>query len=84
MAGKIKRPKIEFEDFIYRVGKLSLGPHDIVIVRTELMLDKDQTRHLQNIIEENLARFGVTNKVMILTAGLDVMVLEQEDASPNS
>ena len=72
--------QLDDDQFIYRIGKLSLGPNDVVVVRTELMLDKDQTQHLVDSMRFQLKRAGFDNEVIFMTCGLDVKIIEKEDA----
>lgn len=73
--GKLKR--VEFQ----KVDKLQpIGPNDVLILRTELMLDKDQTLHLRNRFDEQLpAHFR--GRTIILTCGLEPRVLEAKDVT---
>lgn len=69
------------EQFIYRIGKLSLGPNDLVVIKTDMMLDKEQIRFLLDRAHEQLAAAGFDNKVLMFTHGLDLQIVEKEDAA---
>ena len=58
----------------FRIAKLTLRPDDILIVKTEVVLDKDQAQRLEKLAHE---MFDVKNKIVILTAGLNLAVLRK-------
>lgn len=68
------------EQFIYRIGKMSLGPNDVVVIKTDMMLDKQQIQYLRDRVDENLKTAGITNKVLVFTHGLELQIIEKEDA----
>jgi hypothetical protein len=72
---------MNFDDneFIYRIGKLSLGPNDVVLIMTDLMLDKEQVTFVRERVHDQLKAAGFDNKVLILTSGFKLQIVEKED-----
>ena len=68
-------------DFIYRIGKLSLGPKDMVLIVTDMQLDREQIEFMRIRVREQLKAAGFDNKVMMLTHGFDLQIVEKEDAA---
>jgi hypothetical protein len=68
------------EQFIYRIGKLSLGPDDVIVIKSDRVFDKDQVAFLRDRMREQLQAAGFENKVLMLTYGLDLQIIEKEDA----
>ena len=71
---------LDDEQFIYRIGKLSLAPNDMVVIKTDMRLDKDQIMYLQDWANRQLHAAGFYNKVIILTCGFELQIVEKEDA----
>jgi hypothetical protein len=64
----------------YKVGKLELREGDILVVKTNLMLDKEQSRYLRERVEEMIGEkmraMGVT--IAIFSHGTELAVLRKE------
>ena len=68
-----RKPRLVFDKIRYRVGKLTLRPQDILVVKTAMMLDKDQVRVLRDRAIEQSGH----DKVIVLS-GVDLAVLRKE------
>jgi hypothetical protein len=71
---------LDDEQFIYRIGKLSLGPDDVIVIKSDRVFDKDQVTFLRDRMREQLLAAGFDNKVLMLTYGLELQIIEKEDA----
>ena len=71
---RIKNPKIDNDKLLFAIGKLTLAPGDIVVLRTELMLDKEQATMLM----ERGKKYFPDNEVMLLSHGMDIAILSKE------
>lgn len=65
------------EKFIYRVGKLSLGPRDVVVLKCEVVLSKEQADRLHDQAKAKLETAGIDNPVVIVAAGLELQIIER-------
>jgi hypothetical protein len=67
-------------EMLEHVGRLELKPGDILVFRSNLMLDKDQVNALRDRIEEllgaHMREWGV--KHIIVTCDMDVGVLRKD------
>jgi hypothetical protein len=73
---KLKRkPKFKFENLEYRVGRLTVGPKDVIVLSTDLMLDKDQCLQLQARAKE----WFPDNEVIVMTSGIKLGVVKRHD-----
>lgn len=70
-----RKPKFKIESLTYRVGKLTLRPDDIVVLSTDLMLDKDQ----MNVLHERAQAWFPDRKVLVLSHGMKLGVIRSED-----
>jgi len=70
----IKNPKIDDEKLLFAIGKLTLAPGDIIVLKTDLMLDKDQITALY----ERARKSFPDNEVTILSHGIDIAILSKE------
>jgi hypothetical protein len=61
------------EKWIKKVKRVRLKKGDLLVLRTELILDRDQIKSLRDNAKE---QFG--KRVVILTAGLDLLILRRE------
>jgi hypothetical protein len=68
--------KIPDDKLLFAVGRIRLEPGDILVVKTKLLLDKDQIAY----ISEQVRNFVPDNRVMVLTADLDLAVLSAQEA----
>jgi hypothetical protein len=57
----------------FRVRSVSIRPGDTIVLRTELVLDKDTTQSLRDRATEQFPGY----KVAILTGGLELAVLRR-------
>jgi hypothetical protein len=73
----------KFKDLQLRevdVAVLRLRPGDVLVFKTNLKLDKDQTMFLNERIREHMDRAGLQdNKFMFLTSYVDVSVIRREE-----
>jgi len=69
--------KLVLDEVRYRVGRLVLRPNDILVVRTELMLDKEQIGYVRDRVAEQTEH--PIEKIMVLSHGLDIAVLRKEE-----
>jgi serine phosphatase RsbU (regulator of sigma subunit) len=73
---KRKKPNTKIiKSFDYAVGKLTLNPGDIVVLSTDLLLDKDQCTALRDRGQEHFP----DHKVVVLSAGIKLGVIRAED-----
>jgi len=63
--------KIGDDKLAFSVGRLRLEPGDIVVLKTDLMLDRDQHRAIRDRAQDIIRN----NEVMILTHGFDIGVM---------
>jgi hypothetical protein len=66
------------DTFIYRIGKLSLAHDDVVLIKTDMVLDKEQARQVHDNVAQVLVKAGYYNEVMVLSAGVELEVLTKE------
>jgi hypothetical protein len=62
----------------FRIAKLELQPGDMVVLQTDLMLDKEQITMLRDRADEQFRPLKA--KVAILTSGLRLGILRKADA----
>jgi hypothetical protein len=72
--------QLDDDQFIYRIGKLALGPNDVVLLKTEMALTRDQVQYLADRMRLQLQRAGFNNEVVFMTCGIDLKIIEKEDA----
>jgi hypothetical protein len=78
MPGRRDRPEtVKFTIAAMEIAKLELQPNDIVVLRTDFMLTKDQCFELRARAQE---QFPAGTHIVILTSGLNLMVLRDERA----
>jgi hypothetical protein len=71
---KMKRHRsLKISPMIFRMGKLVLEPGDMVVLQTDLLLNKAQVQDLRYHADKQFKPF----KVAIITAGLKVGVLRK-------
>ena len=70
----IKNPKIDEKKLLFAVGKITFAPNDIVVIKTDLCLDKDQIDELIR----RMKHFFPDNEVIMLTHGFDIAILSKE------
>jgi hypothetical protein len=58
----------------FEIAKLNLAPGDIVVVKSDLHLTKDQTNYIDAMIRQHIPE-GC--EVMVLGGGLDIAVLKK-------
>jgi len=58
----------------FEIAKLELRPGDKIVIRTELMLTKEQVVY----IRERFQPFVPDNEIIVLTAGMTMEVLRPE------
>lgn len=75
---KSEPKKIKLDKVIFRVGRLTIRPGDILVLRTDLFLNKEQVEFLRDRMDEQFKDLGV--KVVVLTSGLEIAVLRKEVA----
>jgi len=62
----------------FEIAKLELHPGDVLVLRTDLMLSAEQCTHLRDHAQRE---FGPDIKVVVLTAGLSLAVLQDKRAA---
>lgn len=67
-------------DVEYRVAKLSLGPGDLLVVKTE----KPLTREAAERIREVLKQYLPNQKALVLEPGIDLAVLTADEIARRS
>jgi len=67
-------PKIDDDKLLFAIGKLTVAPGDLVVLKTDLHLDKDQAQMLY----ERAKHFIHSNEVLILSHGIDIAILSKE------
>lgn len=72
-----RKPKFKVENLEYRVGRLTVGPKDVIVLSTNLMLDAEQCRFLQ----ERAKQWFPDNEVLVLTAGMKLGVVKRDAES---
>lgn len=65
------REKTDFNVINFEVGKLELKPGDKIVMRTEMILTKDQVEHIRAM----LAPFVPGHEIIVLTSGLTLEIL---------
>jgi hypothetical protein len=70
-----KRKPIAWPPLRYRIGKLQIEPGDMLVLQTDLLLDRDQIQTLRDRANEQFAALKV--QVAILTAGMQLAVLRK-------
>jgi len=71
---RVKLPKkMVLEDLDYRVGRLEIGPKDLVVVSTDMLLTREQCQALQKLTKQWFPK----NRVLVLTAGLKLGVVRR-------
>ena len=76
MSKRVKRKPVPWSPPAqYRIGKLQIEPGDMLVLQTDLMLDKDQCQALRDRANEQFKSLNV--KVAILTAGLQLAVVRK-------
>lgn len=66
-------------DLEYRLHALRLGPGDVVVFSTDMILTTEQSREMHAQIRQTLAAFGLSNRFLLLTHGMDAHVLTKAD-----
>jgi hypothetical protein len=69
------RKKFKIDYLQYKIGKLTVKPDDIIVLSTDLMLDKEQARQLQ----ERAKAWFPNNKVCVISHGIKFGVIRKED-----
>lgn len=68
------------DDLFYRIGKVAPKPGEILVLKTEERLTREQYECLRQMLTDILARAGHPEQpVMILTGGLDLIVIDPRD-----
>jgi G3E family GTPase len=67
----------DFEVTRFEIAKLELRPGDRVILKTDLLLTKDQVQNLR----DSWRQLVPDNEIIVLTAGLTIEVLRPEPSS---
>jgi hypothetical protein len=65
--------RLKISNMIFRMGKLTLEPGDLVVLQTDLKLDKDQHKVLTQRANEQFKPF----KTIVLSHGIKVGVLRK-------
>jgi len=60
----------------FEIAKLELAPGDIVVVKTELHLSKEQTGYIENFVRQHIPD---DCDVMVLGGGLTIEVLKKSE-----
>ena len=76
-----KKTKLVLDELRYSVGKLELKPGDVIVAKTDLMLDRDEVMALRDRFHEYLIAVGIENKCMVLTHGIKIAVIRKEPKS---
>ncbi len=73
-------PNQETENILkeFEMGRLSLKPGDIVVLKHPDRLSIESRNNMGDAIKEVLIRSGISNQVIVLEAGLDINVLVKE------
>jgi hypothetical protein len=69
----VKRAKTMLSPF--RIAKLELKPGDMVVLQTDLFLDRDQIQQLKNNMDEQLR--SLKAKSIILVGGLKIGIMRK-------
>jgi len=67
-----RKPKFKIENLEYRLGRLAIGPRDIIVLSTDLILDKDQCTALQ----DRAKQWFPDHEVFVLSAGIKLGVVK--------
>jgi hypothetical protein len=73
-----KKTKLVLDELRYSVGKLELRPDDVIVAKTDMLLDAEQTVAIRDRLYNHLRDAGIENKVLILTGNMDIAVLRKE------
>ena len=74
--GRVGRPKSsEFNVSKFEIAKLELHDGDMIVLRTDLFLTREQVAHVRERATEQMPK-GV--KVVILTSGFSLAVLQDK------
>jgi hypothetical protein len=65
------------DPYMFRIGRLRLAPDDVVVLQTELMLDKDQSQVVHDRAKANFPE----HQVLVLSHGVTVRVLNKTKAA---
>lgn len=77
-VAKWKRPKKKSEEWkSFRISRMTLRPGDILVLRTEMLLDKHQVAAISDIIKEQLPE-ELHARCIIMTSGFQMAVLSTE------
>jgi len=60
----------------FEIAKLELAPGDILVVKTELILSKEQTAYIETMFKQHIPE---SCSVMVVGGGLDIGVLKKAD-----
>jgi hypothetical protein len=73
-----RRPsKLKISNMIFRMGKLMLEPGDLVVLQTDLILDRNQAVTIKKRADEQFRPF----RTIILTGGMKLGVLRKATKS---
>jgi hypothetical protein len=72
--GRLRRPRTEWVISKFEIAKLELHDGDIVVLRTDMILSKEQVEALRARARENFP--GVN--VAVLTCGMSLAVLQDK------
>jgi hypothetical protein len=61
------------------VRRLTLGPHDRVVLNVAARLTHDQARHIGGLLREALDLPANSNRVIVLEHGMELSVIAGED-----
>jgi len=64
---------LDKEEFGYRIGKLSLGPNEMLVFKTDYQLDKDQALALRDSIIKQIP-VEWRERTMLLLHGVEIEV----------
>jgi hypothetical protein len=83
MAGKLKRkrkpslPKWK----AFRIARMKIGPSDMLVFRTEFILDRETVIALRDQLDRMLPA-ELKGRYILMTAGMQVAVLEKKLFTP--
>lgn len=71
-----KKPKIKLDKVTFRVGKLIVRPGDFLVLKTGLLLDRNQVTALRKVADDQFKGLGV--RIAVLTGDMSLAVLRKE------
>jgi len=63
-------------DLGFKIDKLGLGPLDVLVVKSDQHLGREQVDHLRRVLEEDAK---ISNKIMVIGPGLDLAILTRTE-----